>query len=181
MTLEVSFRSLSRNSPINRAWLVVVAAILLAGCGGRDPNEPADGGAAAVKVQTILTEQGYAAVYEYMHPEVQAIVSRDSFLECGERNASGVTPFPFIRLEPILVRDLAEAAAIPSLEKYVPADDEPKIVTLRIQQAAGTIDLLWFVAKSDGRWTWFLGSTAIGAYQEGTCPAPLDPTVQRRY
>ena len=83
-------------------------------------------------------------------------------LECGERNASGVTPFPFIRLEPILVRDLAEAAAIPSLEKYVPADDEPKIVTLRIQQAAGTIDLLWFVAKSDGRWTWFLGSTAIG-------------------
>jgi hypothetical protein len=156
------------------AGLAVVSGIWLAGCSS-SPAEPADAGAAAVKFQTVLTNDGYARLYDLAHPAIKSVVTREKFLECAARDAAGVSPDPFIRLKPVqtwLLRDLVDDA---ELERWVPWEDEPQVVSLEITRQTGALARRWFVVRSKGAWRWYLTSGAMTAYERGDCPPASTP------
>lgn len=164
------------NPPASHAVSIGVAlvAFMLSAC-SEDPSTRQEPTAAAIEFQRLLSTEGYGELYSRIHPAIRDIVTEEKFLACAEQNSAGVTPFGFLRLEGILVRNLADTVAVPSRERYVLPDQEPKVVTVRIVQTAGTIDVLWFVGKSDGEWRWFFPSSLMDSYAQGDCTVRLDP------
>jgi hypothetical protein len=135
--------------------------------GGDDAPADEDPGAAAVRLETLLRDEGYDAYFDKMHPAMSQYVSAAKFSECAERGEAGVVPHQFDAATVLGVRDLREAVFVP--ETYVAPGDEPKVVNLQLTGADSAF-VTSFVARSDGEWRWFFESAAIRAYRFGTCP-----------
>jgi len=127
-------------------------------------ESPADG---AIRLERLLATSGYDAYYEQIHPAIRQFVAKSVFLDCAAKGQAGVMQHAS-GITASLVRDLRDALFTP--ENFVPASDQPKVVTLTAQDANGGTSFNRFVAVADGTWHWFLAGSAMQAYQAQKCP-----------
>jgi hypothetical protein len=141
--------------------LAVLAALVLAGCGGEVDLARTPAGAAQVRFFEGLYKGQFARAYAALHPVHQGMVSRSLFAQCARRS------IPVGKLDSIEVLDVFdETLRIPGL-----GEQRTKAVRVRLTSSAGeTFTVVNHEVKAAGRWRWVLNAAAIRAYRAGHCP-----------
>ena len=128
-------------------------------------QSPGDG---AIRLEKLLSTQGYDAYYEEIHPVIRRFIEKQVFLDCASKGTAGITRQTMDSIEVGLVRNLKDAVFTP--ENFVPETDQPKVVTLGLKHGSDTTAVNRRVAVADGQWKWFMSTSAIQAYQAQKCP-----------
>lgn len=140
------------------AVLVVLLIALTACVGGDDDDSTDDAGAAVVEQFDMAIRGQWGRVWDLLHPEHQAIVSRDFYAQCLRSET-----FPDYDISADEV--FTETIAVPEL-----GDVETTAVTLRFENEDGSEFLTRHVIDVDGEWRWILNEEAISAVESGECP-----------
>jgi len=138
--------------------MTMVGFGLLSGClvGGEDAED-------AAKARLQATSQGeYAEVWESLHPNQQAVVTKEKFVECGEAGAAARSP----EIEDLEV--LSESV----VEKEIPEVGivESHVVALQWLQGEDTRGDDFDMVEVDGEWTWVLSAEVLESFRAGECP-----------
>jgi hypothetical protein len=143
--------------------LVLLIALVLAGCGGDDeaPTADLDAGEFLQEITAQHLSGEFSDTWEDLHPAHQQLISQIEFVYCGER-------------EP----DLAEDATVRILSVKPVRRELPKIpqrrvqaVRIEIRDDKGVVDAYTAHAvKVEGEWRWVLSRPFITAVESGNCP-----------
>jgi hypothetical protein len=138
----------------------VLAALLLAGCGGGGaPEQPA--GEFVDGLFSRIFDGRHASVWDDLYPPHQRVATRARYVSCGEGE-------PAIddsaAVEVLDVRDEMWQVA------GEPESRESKAVTFRITVAGNGATSTGHLIAVDGRWRWILSPADYQAFSAGQCP-----------
>lgn len=141
---------------------VLLMLLVLAGCarGGDGATTGAESaGDAALAMLADASHHQYGQVWDSLHPEQQAVVTRARFVQCQE---SGGPFFNDTRVldahaEPYTTPG---GAVVDNVTVSVGFDDIP------------TFTRVYHMTLVDGRWRWFMPADDFARFQDGKCAAP---------
>jgi hypothetical protein len=145
-----------------RRWaLLVVVAVVVAGCGGEEDPAASGAGVAAVRKYENLYSGNFERAWDDLHPAHQRVVSQTRFVRCA-RQAIAVGDLESIEVLDVFDDDIRVAGL---------RERRAKAVRARVSSFHGES----FTAEEhevevDGRWRWILNSAAVAAYRQGRCP-----------
>jgi hypothetical protein len=148
------------------AFLVVAAAVVLAGCAGSSADEPdGDPGKFMTRLVRDVAAGRYDRAWQTLHPSHQLVATRERYLSCEH-----LTPFPG-KIASIRVVSVAdERYTVPGESESVDATAVTLRVTLRPASRPGNrFDSTFHAVPVDGHWTWSLPATRFAAYESGDC------------
>jgi len=142
------------------AFAIVLAAVLVAGCGAaKRPKD--DPGAFATKVVDLIVHNKYSDAWGDLHPVDQQVAPSSEYVGCETRN-------------PVI--------AVPRTMKVLGVKDESigigdgtfvdsKAVAVRLGFAGNfKVTHTVHVVANDGEWTWILPAWRYHDYKSDTCP-----------
>lgn len=139
--------------------LATVSVAVLSGCLA-DGDDAED----AAKERMLATSQGkYAEVWESLHPNQQAIVPKEKFVECGEAGAAARSPEINeleVLGESVVEKDIPEVGTV-----------ESHVVALQWLQGEDTRGDDFDMIEVDGEWTWVLTGEVLESFRAGECPS----------
>ena len=150
---------------MTRAALLLLAAVVLAGCGNGQPK--ADPGVFATQVLQQIVHNKYPQVWADLHPVDQKVAPFAEYISCENRS-------------PVI--------ALPRTVKVVRINDESvglgdgsfvdsKAVHMRLGFAGGfTVTHTVHVVASHGKWKWILPSWRFRDYKANRCPTAAGST-----
>jgi hypothetical protein len=142
------------------AAVVLLAAVLVAGCGAAKQPQ-ADPGVFATKVVDLIVHNKYSAAWADLHPVDQQVAPSTEYVGCENRN-------------PVI--------AVPRTVKVLGVKDESigigdgtfvdsKAVAVRLGFAGNfKVTHTVHVVAEHGRWTWILPAWRYRDYKGDTCP-----------
>ena len=138
----------------------MLAALLLAGCGGGGaPEQPA--GEFVDGLFSRIFDGRHASVWDDLYPPHQRVATRARYVSCGEGE-------PAIddsaAVEVLDVRDEMWQVA------GEPESRESKAVTFRITVAGNGATSTGHLIAVDGQWRWILSPADYQAFSAGQCP-----------
>jgi hypothetical protein len=145
---------------VTRVALLLLAAVLIAGCGaGNTPQD--DPGAFATKVVGLIVHNKYSSVWDDLHSADQEVAPFTEYVGCETRNPVIAVPRT---IKVLSVND--ESVGIGN-GKFV----ESKAVDLRLGFAGGfkVVHTVHVVADG-GKWRWILPSWRYRDYKVDKCP-----------
>jgi hypothetical protein len=145
--------------------LILVAALLLAGCGGDDaPERP---GAFVTALIHDLGSGRTGQAWESLHPLHRERVPQARYVECESRDGFGGTVTNVNVLE---VKE--EPAAIPGQFGERPSTAVTVGITLDVPESEQPerFTLTAHVFDTDCEWSWVIGPVDYAAYMTGSCP-----------
>ena len=150
---------------VRRAALLL-ASLVLAGCGGGDEPEPA-----GAFVTTLIRDLGSGKTekaWESLHPLHREQVPRARYVDCesGDRFGGAVT-----KVDVLDVKE--EPAAIPGQFGKRPSTAVTVGVTLDVPESEESerFTLTAHVFVTGGKWSWVIGPVDYAAYMTGNCPS----------
>jgi hypothetical protein len=140
---------------------VLIAALVLAGCGGDVDPARTPAGMAQVRFLEALYNGRLQEAYETLHPAHQRIVPRSKFIECTRQSGLG-------GLDSIEILDVFDSpVTLPDGGKVA-----AKAVRVRLTSTDGdTTNFVSHEVKVGERWRWVLNDAALEAYRAGKCPS----------
>jgi hypothetical protein len=140
-------------------WILIVLSFaLLTACGGGDDDGAGDAGEFSKQnIETMLRGQ-WARVYEDLHPEHQAIIPRDLYVDCQSQQS-----LPAYELE---VDETYEE----TIEVSRLGEVETTAVTMKLTNGDNSEFLTRHLIDVDGEWKWISTAEALDAYEQGNCP-----------
>ena len=150
---------------MTRGALLLLAAVVLAGCGNGQPK--ADPGVFATQVVQQIVHNQYSHVWADMHPVDQKVAPFAEYISCENRS-------------PVI--------ALPRTVKVVRVNDESvglgdgsfvdsKAVHVRLGFAGGfKVTHTVHVVASHGKWKWILPSWRFRDYKADRCPTDAGST-----
>ena len=131
--------------------------LLLAGCG---ESEPAD--ETVSELVEALSASDYAAAYDLLHPDHQAVVDEQLFEDCGREAEGGGSA----RVDEFAITGAVER------ERTVTelGDVDVTEVGVNLTQRGQTFYRTWDVVKDDGEWRWLMGNDELEDFRAGRCP-----------
>jgi hypothetical protein len=156
---------------VTRAALLVLAALVIAGCGAaKQPTD--DPGVFATKVVGLIVHNKYTAVWDDLHSADQKVAPLAEYSGCETRNPVIAVPRT---VKVVKVTD--ESIGIGN-GKFV----ESKAVAMQLGFAGNfKVTHTVHVVADGGKWTWILPSWRYRDYKADTCPtdaASAPPPVQ---
>jgi hypothetical protein len=145
---------------VTRIALLVLAAVLVAGC-GRTKQPTDDPGVFATKVVDLIVHNKYAAAWGDLHSVDKQVAPADEYVGCETRN-------------PVI--------AVPRAVKVLSVKDESigigdgtfvdsKAVAVRLGFAGSfKVTHTVHVVADHGKWTWILPAWRYRDYKGDTCP-----------
>jgi hypothetical protein len=131
--------------------------IVLAGCGDSEPAEDT-----VEELVEALSDSDYAAAYDLLHPDHQAVVDEQQYEECG-RDAEQISPARVddftITGEVERTRTIAELGEVEVTE-----------VGVNLVQSGETVYRTWDLVEHDGEWRWLLANDLLEDFRAGRCP-----------
>jgi hypothetical protein len=142
--------------------IVLLIALVLAGCGGDD--EPAGDIGAGEFLQRITADHlsgDFSDSWEDLHPAHQELISQIQFVYCGER-------------EPELEEDTTvRIISVRPVTRQLPRipERDAQAVRIQIRDKDGVVDTYTAHAVRVGdRWRWVLSQPFVRAVEAGQCP-----------
>jgi hypothetical protein len=145
---------------VTRRAPLLLAAVLVAGCGGaKQPQD--DPGVFATKVVDLIVHNKYSAAWDDLHPVDQQVAPSTEYVGCETRN-------------PVI--------AVPRTVKVLSVKDESigigdgtfvdsKAVAVRLGFAGSfKVTHTVHVVADHGKWTWILPAWRYRDYKGDTCP-----------
>ncbi|MEX1158939.1 MAG: DUF4878 domain-containing protein [Thermomicrobiales bacterium] len=138
-------------------FISVSLVTLLAGCGGGE-----SAGEAVEDLVESFSESDYAAAYDSLHPDHQALVAEDRFVDCSLQAQEGANP----------VVDEIDITSENEVTRNVPELGEVEVTVVGVDLTQGNeiFPRTWDVIKVDGDWRWLLAEELLIDYREGRCP-----------
>ncbi len=142
--------------------LLLVAVVVLAGCGSSAARPPQDDpGAFAVKVVDQITHNRYTTAWIDLHPTDQKVAPSGEYVQCEQRT-------------PVLTAPLSAKVVSISDESVGIGDGtfvQSKAVHVRLGFAGGfhLVHTVHVVA-AEGKWKWILPSWRFRDYRADKCP-----------
>lgn len=135
--------------------LPVLAAALLAGCGG----SPSHGASAAAFIEHVTVEfaRGQAGpLWDELVPSEQALVTRSAYVACAH-NGFRLRTFKVLQQydEPVSV-----------LTRQMPST----AVSVQVTSDDGITTATMHAVRVEGRWRWVLSRAELAALRAGRCP-----------
>jgi hypothetical protein len=142
------------------AGVVLLSAVLVAGCGAAKQPQ-ADPGVFATKVVDLIVHNKYSAAWAVLHPVDQQVAPSTEYVGCENRN-------------PVI--------AVPRTVKVLGVKDESigigdgtfvdsKAVAVRLGFAGNfKVTHTVHVVANHGKWTWILPAWRYRDYKGDTCP-----------
>ena len=143
--------------------LVLLIALVLAGCGGDDetPTADLDAGEFLQEITAQHLSGEFSDSWEDLHPAHQRLISQIKFVYCGEREPE--------LAEDTTVRILSVKHARRSLPKI--PQRQVSAVRIELRDEQGVVDAYTSHAvKVEGEWRWVLSPRFIRAVESGNCP-----------
>jgi hypothetical protein len=145
---------------VTRLALLLVAAVIVAGCGAaKQPQD--DPGAFAVKVVDLIVHNKYADAWTDLHPVDQEVAPSIEYVGCENRN-------PVIAV-PRSVRVLTVKDESIGIGDGTFVDSKAVAIRLGFAGNFKVTHTVHVVAK-DGKWTWILPAWRYRDYHGDTCP-----------
>jgi hypothetical protein len=139
----------------------ILAALVLAGCGGEVDPARTGPGAAQVRLFENLYNGRFGQAYDALDPADQKVVPRKLFVDCARKT---IAVHKLDSIEVLEVFD--ETVNLPALGKK-----QAKGVRLRLTSTTGdTATLVNHEVKFGNSWRWVLSAKAVRAYRSGKCP-----------
>jgi hypothetical protein len=142
--------------------IVLLSALILAGCGGDE--EPAGDIGAGEFLQRITADHlsgDFSDSWEDLHPAHQELISQIQFVYCGER-------------EPELEEDTTvRIISVRPVTRQLPRipERDAQAVRIQIRDKDGVVDTYTAHAVRVGdRWRWVLSQPFVRAVEAGQCP-----------
>ena len=150
---------------VRRAALLI-ATLVLAGCGGDD--EPENPGAFVTTLIRDLGSGRTAKAWDSLHPLHKERVAKARYVECERRDGFGGTVTAVNVLEVV-----EEPATIPGQFGKRPSTAVTVGVTLEVPESdePERFTITAHVFDTDGKWSWVVGPVDYAAYMTGNCPA----------
>ena len=145
---------------MTRLALLLVAALLVAGCGGmKQPKD--DPGVFATKVVNLIVHNKYSAVWGDLHSIDKQVAPSSEYVGCEIRNPVIAVP---LTVKVLSVKD--ESIGIGD-GTFV----DSKAVAVRLGFAGGfNVTHTVHVVADHGKWTWILPSWRYRDYKADKCP-----------
>lgn len=142
-----------------RFVIVFVLSLGLVACGGGDNDDgPGDAGEWSVANMETLLRGQWARAWEQLHPDHQAHIARDLYIECNSDRS-----FPDLEVEVDEVFE--EEINVPELGEI-----ETTAVTMVLSSGDSSEFVTRHLVEHEGEWTWITTQDAIDAYSAGECP-----------
>ena len=140
---------------------VLLATLMLAGCGGDVDPATTPAGRAQVRYLEDLYNGRFGPAYDTLHPAYKTVVTRSQFSDCA------ASTIPVGQLDSIEVLDVFDdPVQVPDA-----GEQKAKAVRVRITSDSGTaITFVNHEVNSADRWNWVLSDSAVSAYRAGRCP-----------
>ena len=138
--------------------LVIVLGIALgvAACGGDDSEDNA-ASEAAEQVYRAFLDSDFGKAWDSLHPAHQAVVARDTFINCQVGNS-----IPWTRVE--IIRERDEIWEAPEVGQLTTRAVEARLIGDQ-DITEGTLHMI----EVDGVWRWFLDEDAVRTFKQGQC------------
>lgn len=140
--------------------LLILFALLLTACGGGngDSDDASDAGEAAVEQFETAVRGQWGRVWDDLHPEHQAVVSRDQYIDCQQGDT---VPESTITVDETFQETL-ELARLGEVETTA--------VTLEFADDDNAEFITVHMVEVDSEWKWVLQGNALDAFEAGECP-----------
>jgi hypothetical protein len=150
-----------------RVIALALAAVALAGCGGRTAPKD-DPGVFAVGVVKLITDNSYSRAWQDMHPTDQKVASLDEYVTCESRSPVLTAP---TSLKAVGVSD--ESIGLGN-GKFV----QSKAVRVRMMfpGAGNVLTHTVHIVAEGGHWKWILPSWRFRDYRANRCPVDAGST-----
>jgi hypothetical protein len=156
------YRRAACNDAVPVRRIILLVALVLAGCGGGD--EPTGDIGAGEFLQRITADHlsgDFSDTWEELHPAHQKLISQIQFVYCGER-------------EPPLEEDTTvRILSVKPATKDLPRIPQHGVQAVRIQlrDKRGVVDTYTAHAVRLGNeWKWVLSPPFVKAVESGNCP-----------
>ena len=143
------------------AVLLLIASVLVAGCGGNGSTPKADPAVFTVKIVNLLVRNQYAKAWGDLHPEDQRVAPLSEYVGCETR-----TP---IVARPLTIKVLKVEKESIGLGNGEFVDSDAVAVQLTFKGDLKLTHTVHVVA-ADGRWRWILPSWRFRDYRADRCP-----------
>lgn len=138
------------------AAVVLVTALLAAGCGGG--GSKTESPSAFVRRVTQEFSRGQAGrLWDELHPADQAVVTRSRFIACQSNEGFGLRKFKVLE---------TYSETIPVGGK----DTESTAVSVQVTSDDGITTATLHAVPVGGAWRWVLQPSDYAAYKRGVCP-----------
>ena len=156
---------------MTRVALLVLAALVIAGCGAaKQPTD--DPGVFAAKVVGLIVHNKYTAVWDDLHSADQKVAPLTEYTGCETRNPVIAVP------RTVKVLKVTDESIGIGNGKFV----DSKAVAMQLGFAGNfKVTHTVHVVADGGKWTWILPSWRYRDYKADTCPtdaASAPPPVQ---
>ena len=140
-------------------WLIGVMCLALTAvaCGGDDGSDN-EASRAAEGIYASFLDQDFGRAWDTLHPSHQAIVARDTFINCQTGNT-----VPWTSVE--VIREHDEIWEAPEVGQITSRAVESRLIGDQ-DITQGTLHML----EVDGEWRWFLDEDAVRTFKQGQCP-----------
>ena len=140
-------------------WISIVLLLgLLTACGGGGDDGAGDAGEFSKQSIEMMVKGQWARSYEDLHPEQQAFVDRDLYVDC---RSSVSVPAYEIEVDEVYEEsyDVARVGEI-----------ETTAVTMKLTNGESSEFITRHLVEVEGEWKWITGEEELAAYEQGECP-----------